>query len=153
MNDYDIGNGYACEIELFRASNNALIGVPLIGEDTLVRATFTASAGAITDLTGFWSAIKMQPDNQNGQQISELSINYTDSSGLLKPKGGLSFLDMQIVSGNVVCECLIEGNKVEELNYNITARINAPSVDCFVLFMNGDCAEFMNGDLAKFLDQ
>ena len=152
-NNYDIGNGYTCEIELFRASNNALIGTPLIGEDTLIRATFTATAGAVTDLTGFWSAIKMQPDNQNGQQISELSINYIDSSGLLKPKDGFSFLDMQIVSGNVVCECLIDGDKVDAINYNITARINAPSVECFVLFMNGDCAEFMNGDLAKFLDQ
>ncbi len=153
VSDYDIGNGYTCEIELFRASNNALIGTPLIGEDTLVRATFTATAGAVTDLTGFWSAIKMQPDNQNGQQISDLSINYIDSSGLLKPKDGLSFLDMQIVSGNVVCECLIDGNKVEAINYNLTARIKASSDECFVLFMNGDCAEFMSGDLAKFLDQ
>jgi len=153
ISDYNVGNGYTCVIELFRLSNLSLVNRVLSGEDTLVRATFTADSGAITDLTGFWSAIKMQRDNDAGQQIAELSINYIDSSGMLKPKNGLSFLDMFLDSGNVVSECVIDGSKVGNFNYNISARLKALEDECFVEFMNGDCVEFMNGDLAKFQNQ
>lgn len=152
---YNIGNGYTCVIETFRASNGAnLGGETLFNEDTLIRATFTADSGPVTDLTGFWSAIKMQIANDTGQQISELSTTYIDDSDLLKPKQGFSFADMQIVSGNVVTEVLVNSSKIQSGKYNISARIDTPeTVDCFVEFMNGDCFEFMNGDLIKYLSQ
>lgn len=154
VNDYVDELGYTSTIELFNADNMAPVGSVLSSSNTLVRATFTADSGAISDLTGFWAAIKIQPDNQNGQQIRELSIDYIDSSQLLIPKDGLSFLDMYLDSGNVVCECLINASNVERVNYNITARIRPNTADvCFVEFMNGDCVEFMNGDLAKFQNQ
>ena len=155
INDYNTGIEYTCIIETFRESNLApLGGSVLVGENTLVRATFTASSGAITNLTGFWASLKIQTSSDSGQQISEISTTYIDSSNLLIPKDGFVFLDMQIVGGNVVCECIVNGNKSESVNYNISARIDAPPLDeCFVEFMNGDCVEFMNGDLAKFQNQ
>jgi len=153
ISDYNVGNGYTCVIELLRLSNLSPVNRVLVGEDTLIRATFTADSGAVTDLTGFWSAIRMQIDNEAGQQIRELSINNLDSSGLLKPKTGLSFLDMVIDSGNVVCECVIDGSKAGNFNYNISARIYSPEEECFVEFMDGECTEFMDGELTKFMDQ
>jgi len=154
VNDFNVGANYTATTQIFRLSNLTEIDAPLVGEDSLLRVTFTSSLGAITDLTGFWSALKMQASSDFGQQISELSTSYLDSSGLLKPKNGFSFLDMQIVGGNAVCECLIDGSKVSNFDYNITSRIDSPLVDeCFVEFMNGDCVEFMNGDLAKFQNQ
>lgn len=154
VNNYNVGIGYTCVIELFRASNSAPIGAPLVGEDTLVRATFTADSGAITDLTGFWAAIKVQPDNQNGQQISELSINTIDSLGLLKPKGGFNFLSMVIDSGNVVCECLMDGNKLSNIRYNFSARIDTSDDDgCFVEFEKGKCIMLESGKLLKLEKQ
>jgi len=154
VNDYNVGINYTCVIETFRNSNASNIGGSvLVGEDTLIRATFTNTGGPVTDLTGFWTKIGIQIDNDNGQQIEELSTTYIRNAALLKPKAGFSFLDMQIVGGNVVCECLVDGTKAQQLNYNISARIKSLDDECFVEFMNGDCAEFENGDLAKFLDQ
>lgn len=155
VNDYNVSVGYTCVIETLRESNlSDLGGAVLVNNNTLVRATFTADSGAITGITGFWAAITLQNSNDSGQQISELAIDGLDSSGLLKPKDGFSFLSIDIVSGNVVCECLVDGSKSEAVNYNFSARIKAtPDDECFVEFMDGECSEFMDGELAKFMDQ
>ena len=153
VNDYNVGFDYTCTVELFRASNSSPVGTVLRGENTLIRATFTGTA-AITDLTSFWSAIKMQVDNENGQQIREISTTGPDSSELLIPKSGFSLLDMYLDSGNVVAECLVNGDNVAIANYNISARIRPIAVDeCFVEFEKGECIQLENGELLQLEKQ
>jgi hypothetical protein len=67
----------------------------------------------------------MEETNQAGYAIAELSsINLPPSGQLLKPKTGFTLLDMQIVGGLVVMECLIDGNVAQpNVNYNLSTRI------------------------------
>jgi hypothetical protein len=113
-------------IETFDVTGtNNLNGAILTGQDTLLRSTWVNSLGAVTTLVGLWGINRIEETNQIGFSITEIStINLPGSNQLLKPKNGLTLCDIQIVGGNVVLECLIDGNVAQSgVNYNLSTRI------------------------------
>lgn len=119
---------WSCVIETFNNSNASPIGTAVLtGIDTLFRATWTSINGPITDLTGFWGVNRIEENEQQGYDITEMStLNDPDSNQLLIPSVG-TLLDMTIVSGDVVMECLIDGSlAVSGIEYNLSSRIESP---------------------------
>jgi len=113
-------------IETFDASGTTnLGGAILTGQDTLFRSTWVNSVGPVTSLTGLWGINRIEETNQIGYAITEMSsLNEPATNQLLKAKPTLTFLDIQLVSGNVVLECLIDGNIAESgVEYNLSTRI------------------------------
>lgn len=155
VGDYGNNADFIATVQTFDESGtNSTGGVLIQGANTLVRATFTALLGAISDLTGYDAIIRLQAFNSQGQQIYELATFYGGFGGILIPKSGFSFVDLYIDGGNAVAECLIDGNAIDGSDFVISARIIAPDPPIqFIQFMNGDNALFMNDDIAKFLNQ
>ena len=125
-NDGNVTPVWSETIETFDASGtNNLGGAILTGQDTLFRSTWVNSGGPVTSLTGLWGINRIEETNQIGFSITEMStLNLPSSNQLLKPKNGLTLCDIQIVGGNVVLECLIDGNIVQSgVNYNPSTRI------------------------------
>ena len=115
-------------IETFDATgtNNLSLAI-LSGQDTLFRSTWTNSGGAVTSLDEIWGINRIEETNQLGFAITEMSsLNLPSSNQLLKPKNGLTLLDVQLVGGNVVFECLIDGSLAQSgVSYNLSTRIQA----------------------------
>ena len=125
-NDGNVTPVWTETIETFDASGtNNLGGAILTGQDTLFRSTWVNSGGTVTSLTGLWGINRIEETNQIGFSITEMStLNLPSSNQLLKPKNGLTLCDIQIVGGNVVLECLIDGNIAQSgVNYNLSTRI------------------------------
>ena len=125
---------WSCEIETFDAINmTPLNGSVLSGIDTLFRCTWTSINAPITSLADIWGINRIEITNQPSYEITEMSsLNLPLSTGqqLLKPSVG-TLLDVTLVGGNVVMECLIDGSLVTSgTNYNLSSRIQhdvAPS--------------------------
>ena len=125
-NDENVTPVWSETIETFDASGtNNLGGAILTGQDTLFRSTWVNSGGAVTSLTGLWGINRIEETNQIGFSITEMStLNEPSSSQLLKAKSGFTLCDIQIVGGNVVLECLIDGNIAQSgIEYNLSTRI------------------------------
>ena len=120
---------WSCVIETFNNSNLAPLGTSVLsGTDTLFRATWSSTNGAITDLTDFWGINRIEEAEQTGYAITEMSsLNDPDTNQLLIPSVG-TLLDMTIVAGDVVMECLIDGSLASSLvSYSLSSEINTPS--------------------------
>ena len=118
-------------IETFNPLTNAnLGGAILTGQDTLFRTTWTNKNGAVLLLTNIYGINRIEVNNQLGFDITEMSsINLPAASQLLKPSIG-TLLNMYLLGGNVVMECLIDGSLASGgVNYNLSSRIH----DSFVL--------------------
>ena len=119
-------------IETFDATGtNNLSGAILSGQDTLFRSVWTNSGGAVTSLDEIWGINRIEETNQIGFGITEMSsLNLPATNQLLKPKNGLTLLDVQLVGGSVVFECIIDGSLTQSgVSYNLSTRIqsdNAP---------------------------
>lgn len=120
-------------IETFDATATTnLGGAILTGQDTFFRTTWTHSGGPVTSLVNLWGIHRIEETNQPGFVIAEMSsLNLPLPTGqqLLKPTGILTLLDITIVSGQVVLECLIDGSLVQSgKNYNLSTRIQDDNV-------------------------
>ena len=119
---------WSCVIETFNASGIVNLGGSILtGQDTLFRATWTNSLGAVTSLDNIYGINRLEETNQSGYLITEMSsLNLplpVNSQSLIPNVGTL--LDVTIVSGDVVMECLIDGNIVlSGVNYNLSSRIH-----------------------------
>tara|TARA_R110000796_G_scaffold78436_2_gene174883 strand:+ start:3217 stop:5685 length:2469 start_codon:yes stop_codon:yes gene_type:complete len=118
---------WTCSIETFDAVNmTPLNGSVLSGIDTLFRCTWTSINAPITSLADIWGINRIEITNQPGYEITEMSsLNLPLPTGqqLLKPSLG-TLLDVTLVGGNVVMECLIDGSLVATgTNYNLSSRI------------------------------
>jgi len=121
---------WSCVIETFNNDNAAPLGTSVLsGTNTLFRATWTSTAGAIVDLTDFWGINRIEEAEQPGYAITEMSnLNLPAANQLLTPSVG-TLLDMTIVGGKVVMECLIDGSLASSLvSYSLSSEINAPAV-------------------------
>lgn len=119
---------WSCVIETFDAVNlTPLSGAILSGIDTLFRVTWTSVNAPILSLNDIWGINRIEVTNQPSYAITEMSsLNLPLPTGqqLLKPSVG-TLLDMTIVGGNVVMECLIDGSLVAAgTNYNLSSRIH-----------------------------
>jgi len=116
-------------IETFTADGlTNLGGEILVGDDTLMRITWTHTTGIMADITDFWGIHRIEITGETGQQIDELSTTETNelTNNLLK---GITtdYLDMSLVLGEIVTECLIDGSKIQNgVNYNLSGRIESP---------------------------
>ena len=118
-------NVWSHVIETFDATGtNNLGGSILTGQDTLFRSTWTNSGGAVTSLVDLWGFNRIEETGQPGYEIVECNtIKDTPAGQILKPSTGLR-LDMQIVGGLVVMECLIDGSVATSgTAYNLSTRI------------------------------
>ena len=118
---------WTCSIETFDAVNmTPLNGSVLSGIDTLFRCTWTSINAPITSLSDIWGINRIEITNQAGYEITEMSsLNLPLPTGqqLLKASLG-TLLDVTLVGGNVVMECLIDGSLVAAgTNYNLSSRI------------------------------
>jgi len=131
-NDGNIPPTWSCLIETFDAVNlTPLNGSVLTGIDTLFRVTWTSVNAPITSLIGLWGINRIEITDQQGYAITEMSsLNLPLPTGqqLLKPSIG-TLLDVTIVSGNVVFECLIDGSLITAgTNYNLSSRIHENAI-------------------------
>ena len=118
------------EIETFNASNMTNLGGAILsGQDTLFRATWTNSGGAVTSLIDLWGVNRIEETGQLGYAITEMSsINDPAANQLLIPNSGTKLL-MYLNAGLVVMECLIDGGQVSSgVNYNLSTRIQDDNV-------------------------
>lgn len=130
--DYDEdGNGnpeFTQIIETFTADGLInLNGSVQVGNDTLMKITWTPKT-ALSSVSGFFGIHRIEYSGQNGKQLFELSTTETNLFGanFLKPITGF-FLDMKIVSGNIVTSCLIDGTKtLTGISYNLSGEIRTP---------------------------
>lgn len=114
-------------IETFTADGlTNLLGAVQIGADTLFVTTWSSTT-PISDITSFYGIHRIEQSGQTGKQLFELSTTENNlQNQLLKPISGL-FLDMQLIGGQVVTKCLIDGSKVQTgINYNLSSRIKSP---------------------------
>ena len=128
--DYESFGVWTKVNETFDSTGTTLLtdgnGDPLVqsGKDTLFRSTWTNSLGPVTDLLPLWGYHRIEETGDVGYSIREINTIYDPMVGIeLIPKTGTR-LDMQIVGGNVVMECLIDGSKIQpNVCYNISSRI------------------------------
>lgn len=116
---------WSCEIETFNNANNSNLGGAILsGQDTLFRATWTNSVGAVSSLVDLWGINRIEETGQLGYEITEMSsINDPATNQLLIPSSGTK-LFMYLNAGLVVMECLIDGSSVVSgINYNLSSRI------------------------------
>lgn len=112
-------------IETFDATTMTnLGGAVLVGQDTLFRITWTWSGGALTDITTYWVIHRIEKSEAIGQQIMEFGSAETNetTNNLLKAP-----LTRTLVSGLMVTECLIDGTKTQNIDYNLSGEINSPT--------------------------
>ena len=122
---------WSCVIETFNNSNAAPLGTSVLsGTDTLFRATWTSTNGAITNLADIaWGINRIEETEQLGYGMTEMSsLNDPAANQLLIPSLG-TLLDITLDSGNVVMECLIDGSlALGSTEYSLSSEINAVAV-------------------------
>lgn len=140
VHDYDVdGNTppeWTCEIELYRASNNALISsggdsIALSNENTLVRAVFTPATGTGA-LIYPWAVIRMEVLNSGQKSIYELPsvVRTALPESPLIPEAGENGAKMLLNVGNVYVSGLIDYTKLNPgAEYKLSARLGGVQVD------------------------
>jgi len=125
---------FSCVIETFTADGlTNLGGAILTGADTLFRTTWTKDVGGpFTTLVDLWAFHRIEETQQAGYEIQETNtLTDSPSNTLLIPTTSNTRLDMDLVTGEVVTECLINGSNVKTgIGYNISARLHD---DAFVI--------------------
>lgn len=117
---------WSCQIETFEPTTMTNLNAAILsGQDTLFRATWTNSGGAVSSLTDLWGINRIEETEQPGDLITEMSsVNLPDTNQLLKPSTG-TLLNIYLNSGKVVMECLIDGSLVVAgKSYNLSSRIH-----------------------------
>lgn len=107
-------------IETFSSDSGQPLGGDILfnGDDTLFRCTFQ-NAGAIT-----YAIHRIEPSLSPGDGILELSsIDPSVEGNILKPIEGEDFLKLTFNGSQLVTECLISGDLVQEgVTYKLSAR-------------------------------
>ncbi len=100
------------------------------GADTLFKVTWTNSLGPVAAIGNLWGINRIEETLQPGYAIAELSsLNLPLPAGqqLLKAKPTFTLLDVTLVAGTIVFECLIDGSLIQQgKNYNLSSRIHDP---------------------------
>tara|TARA_R110000782_G_scaffold67351_1_gene136108 strand:- start:993 stop:1565 length:573 start_codon:yes stop_codon:yes gene_type:complete len=128
--DYDLDGNVVTEwsatIETFDPITlTNLSGAILTGQNTLFKITWVNSGGAVTDLTDFTAIHRIEETDQNGYNIDEVGTLYSyPSNNRVIPKSGFTNLDIFLLAGNVVTECLIDGSQLNSgVGYNLSGKI------------------------------
>jgi len=124
---------WSCLIETFDVTGTTnLGGAVLTGQDTLFRVTWTNSGGPVGSLGNLWGINRIEETLQPGYaktEMSSINLPIPAPNQLLKPTGANTLLDLSLVGGNVVFECLIDGSVAQAgINYNLSSRIHDPAV-------------------------
>jgi len=127
--DYEEDGGFdiwSHVIETFDETGTTNLGGSILtGQNTLFRATWTKLVGGpVVSLVDIWGINRIEETNQPGYAITEMSsINDPAANQLLIPSVG-TLLDLTIVGGKVVMECLIDGSvAIPGINYNLSTEI------------------------------
>lgn len=139
INGYDenksaAGASWTSEIKTINPQTSVDLDGGLIdGQDTLIRAEWTYTGGAITDLTGIFAAIRIEETDQPGYAITELSnVRDGQANQLLYGSSNEKRLHVYLDSGKVVCEALVRGNvKISGQAYNLSAAIKGAATPPF----------------------
>jgi len=134
IRDYDEdGNttpNFTQVIETFTSNGlTNLGGIIQTGVDTLMKITWTPIS-TITSISNFWGIHRIEESGQTGQQIHELGTFETNETNQLFKPITTTFLDMALISGNIVTTCLIDGSKIQTgVDYNLSGEIGSPPDD------------------------
>ena len=118
-------------IETFNAANNSPLGGSVLsGQDTLFRSTWTHSGGPVPSLDPLFVINRIQQTGSIGDDIDEMSsINLPPTGQKLIPKPTFTLLDVQLIGGLVVAECLIDGSTIAPgTNYDLSTEIRDVSL-------------------------
>jgi len=134
--DYDEDNlspspRYTGTIETFTEDGLTNLGgaIQTNGDNTLVKTTWVDNTFTFTTLWNFWGIQRLEVTNAQGYAIEEFSsINTPPAGQILQPITGSTLLDMQIVGGNCVTQCLIDGSAINtNVTYKLSSRIQSPN--------------------------
>ncbi len=147
---------WSATIETFNPTTSTnLNGAVIVGANTLFRTTFVNSTGPVSSLSGITTIHRIEETNQNGYDIDELGTLYSYPSGnRVIPKTGLTNLEMNIVSGNVVTECLIDGSQISSgTGYNLSSKLeNGTAIITDGKIEEGGAIKIEEGGLTKFIE-
>jgi hypothetical protein len=123
---------WSCVIETWDVAGNVnLGGAILTGQDTLFRVTWTNSTGPLALLGNIYGINRIEETLQPAYaktEMSSINLPIPSPNQLLKPSVG-TLLDITLVGGLVVMECLIDGNVAQSgINYNLSSRIHDPAI-------------------------
>jgi hypothetical protein len=129
--DYDLDGNFTPiwtgVIETFHPTTLVnLQGAVLVGNDTIMKTTWTNSGGPVASVIGMWAIHRIEETNQNGDAIDELStINPYPNPNRVIPTIGQTQLTINPVTGNVETQCLVDGSQIlAGKQYNLSARIS-----------------------------
>lgn len=132
IHDYDKDDNttpyFTQVIETFTADGlTNLGGVIQDGVDTLFKITWIPLTPLVS-IANFWGIHRIHITGETEQVIYELGTFEANlPNQILKPISG-SFLDMQLVSGNIVTTCLIDGSLIQSgFTYDLSGEINSPT--------------------------
>ena len=118
-------NVWTTTIETFDETGTTNLGGAIQkNANTLFRATHSNSGGPVGAIGDIWGINRIQPTLSTGDDKTEMSSeNDPPSDQLLIPSTGTR-LNVTLVSGNVVMECLIDGDLVEsDIDYDLSSEI------------------------------
>jgi hypothetical protein len=153
--DEDLPVDYTSTIETFTEDGlTNLNGAIKDTGNTLFKTTFTQVSGPFTDLANHWATHKIEDVGQLGNDVDKLSTeNFQPTTNKLNPVAGEALLKKELIAGDIVTSCLIDGSLVDSAQ-NLIARLgtkdNVPVVlPDGKLTTGGDSKETTTSDLKE----
>ena len=130
IRDYgDYPNVYHGNIQTYTADGLTNLNGNILtnGQDTLFRCRWDAillpTVPNPFDSFIRHAAHRIEIKDDITESIEELTTHYKNTNGLLKPYNGSDLLDIQYATGQIITSCLIDGSKVKNRSYKLSARL------------------------------
>jgi len=148
---------FTATIETFTEDGVTNLGGALLtnGDNTLVKTTWVDNLYSFVSVWNYYGIHRLEPVNAQGYSIEEFSSITTPPTGqVLQPTSGNTLLDMQIVSGDLVTESLVDGsNQNININYKLSSRLQTPNrnstLDLITFYHTNDVATALSMAITK----
>ena len=124
---------YSQTIETFTEDGVTNLGGAVLtnGDNTLVKTTWVDNVYSFSSIWNYYAIHRLEPVNAQGYEIEELSSIVLPPTGqVTQPISGSTYLDVSIVSGDLVTKSIISGaNQDTSVNYKLSARLQTPALN------------------------
>ena len=133
-------------IETFDESNNSLEGSIIGGEYVRIKATFQPNFAITPDLNDYYGIIRIDRQlSQGNKEIYEMSsVRSIPQDNLLIPLEGESLLKLSLSGSNIILECRTNKNQIQNVAYNLSARLGGKGVVILGDFNDDFSNDFFN---------
>ena len=133
-------------IETFDEGNNSLDGSIIGGEYVTIKATFVPNFVIAPDLNDYYGIIRIDRQlSQGNKEIYEMSsVRSIPQNNLLIPLDGESLLKLSLSGSNIVLECRTNKNQIQNVPYNLSARLGGKGVVILGDFNDDFSNDFFN---------